>query len=160
MSHGCMNEEWIGECLPQVEHINGNLCHMNLVTFSEVMIATVNLSKWLLQLKIYVNKQYKFSYNCWRFFHKRVACIKVDIYVVLPANNAEKKHCIMNANIIKATFQLPQVYQILTILLMPLGFFCSQICFLLVSKLLTLRLPDGDYSWNVSCAPNLIFTFH
>ena len=40
----------------------------------------------------------------------------------------------MNANIIKATFQLPQVYQILTIFFMPLGFFCSQICFFLVNQ--------------------------
>ena len=35
-------------------NINGNLWHINPVTLSKVMAATVNLLEWLLQLKIYV----------------------------------------------------------------------------------------------------------
>ena len=58
MSHRCMNEEWIGMCLPQVEHIHGNLWHIYPVTLSQIMVVTVKLSKWCLQLKNLCNKQY------------------------------------------------------------------------------------------------------
>ena len=58
MSHGCMNEEWIGMCLPQVEHIHGNLWHIYPVSLIQIKVAIVKLSKWWLQLKNICNKQY------------------------------------------------------------------------------------------------------
>jgi hypothetical protein len=45
-----MNEERTGKCLRQVEHIRGHLCHRNSIKVNQVMVATVKLSKWWLQL--------------------------------------------------------------------------------------------------------------
>ena len=42
-----MNEEKIGKCLRQVEHICGHLWHRYSITVNQVM--TVKLSKWWLQ---------------------------------------------------------------------------------------------------------------
>ena len=39
------NEERTGKCLRQVEHIRGHLLHRCSVTVTEVMVATVKLSK-------------------------------------------------------------------------------------------------------------------
>jgi hypothetical protein len=45
-----MNEERTGKCLRQVEHIRGHLWHRYSITVNQVMVATVKLSKWWLQL--------------------------------------------------------------------------------------------------------------
>ena len=45
-----MNEERTGKCLWQVEHIRGHLWHRYPITVNQVMVATVKLSKWWLQL--------------------------------------------------------------------------------------------------------------
>ena len=44
-----MDVERSGKCLPQVEHIRGHLWHSS-ITVIQVMVATVQLSKWWLQL--------------------------------------------------------------------------------------------------------------
>jgi hypothetical protein len=45
-----MNEERAGKFSRQVEHIRGNLWHIYSITVNHVMVATVKLSKWWLQL--------------------------------------------------------------------------------------------------------------
>ena len=45
-----MNEEWTGKCLRQVEHICGHLWHRYSITVNQLMVATIKLSKWWLQL--------------------------------------------------------------------------------------------------------------
>jgi len=45
-----MNEERIGMCLRQVVHIHVHLRHIYSITVDQVMVATVKLSKWWLQL--------------------------------------------------------------------------------------------------------------
>ena len=45
-----MNEERTGKCLRQVEHICSHLWHRYSITVNQVMVATVKLSKWWLQL--------------------------------------------------------------------------------------------------------------
>jgi hypothetical protein len=43
-------EERTGKCLRQVEHICGHLWHRYSITVNKVMVATVKLSKWWVQL--------------------------------------------------------------------------------------------------------------
>jgi hypothetical protein len=45
-----MNEERTGKCLRQVKHIRGHMWHIYSITVNQVMVATVKLSKWWLQL--------------------------------------------------------------------------------------------------------------
>ena len=45
-----MNEERAGECLRQVGLIRGHLGHRYSVAVNQVMVTTVKLSKWWLQL--------------------------------------------------------------------------------------------------------------
>jgi hypothetical protein len=45
-----MNEERTGKCWRQVEHIRGHLRHRYSITVNQVMMATVKLSEWWLQL--------------------------------------------------------------------------------------------------------------
>jgi hypothetical protein len=45
-----MNEERTGKCLRQLEDIHGHLWHRYSVKVYQVMVATVNLSKWWAQL--------------------------------------------------------------------------------------------------------------
>jgi len=45
-----MNEEKTERCLRQVDHIHGHLWHRYSITVNQVMVATVKLSKWWLQL--------------------------------------------------------------------------------------------------------------
>jgi hypothetical protein len=45
-----MNEERIGKCLRQMEHIRGHLWHRYSIAVNQVMVATVKVSKWWLQL--------------------------------------------------------------------------------------------------------------
>jgi hypothetical protein len=45
-----MNEERTGKGLQQVEHIRGHLWHRYSIAVNQVMVATVKLSKWWLQL--------------------------------------------------------------------------------------------------------------
>jgi hypothetical protein len=45
-----MNEERTGLWLPQMEHIRGHLWHRYSLTVNQVMVATVKLEKWLLQV--------------------------------------------------------------------------------------------------------------
>jgi hypothetical protein len=45
-----MNEERTRKCLRQVKHIGGHLWHRYSITVNQVMVATVKLSKWWLQL--------------------------------------------------------------------------------------------------------------
>jgi hypothetical protein len=47
-----MNEERTEKCVWQVEHICGHLWHIYSTTVNQVMVATVKLSKWLLQLYV------------------------------------------------------------------------------------------------------------
>jgi hypothetical protein len=44
-----MNEEMTGKCLRQVAHTRGHLWHRYFITFNQVMVTTVTLSKWWLQ---------------------------------------------------------------------------------------------------------------
>jgi hypothetical protein len=59
-----------GKCLQQVEHIRGNLWHIYSITINQVMVPTVTLSKWWLQLnqrtKIY-DKRYDFNFSIVNF---------------------------------------------------------------------------------------------
>jgi len=48
-----MNEEMTGKFLRQVEHIRGHLGHRYSITVNQVMVATVKLSNWWLQLSQY-----------------------------------------------------------------------------------------------------------
>jgi hypothetical protein len=45
-----MNEERTGKCLWQVQHIRCHLWHRYSITVDQVMVETVKLSKWWLQL--------------------------------------------------------------------------------------------------------------
>jgi len=45
-----MNEERTGKCLRQMEHIRGHLWQRYSITVNQVMVATLKLSKWWLQL--------------------------------------------------------------------------------------------------------------
>jgi hypothetical protein len=55
-----MNEERIGKCLPQVEHIRGHLWHRYSITVNQV----VTFSKWWLQLNQEDSKCYdEFRYK-------------------------------------------------------------------------------------------------
>jgi len=45
-----MNEERTEKCLRQVEHIRDHLWHRYSIMVSQVMVETVKLSKWWLQL--------------------------------------------------------------------------------------------------------------
>jgi hypothetical protein len=45
-----MNEERTGKCLRQVGHMRGHLWYKCSVTVNQDMVATINLSKWWLQL--------------------------------------------------------------------------------------------------------------
>ena len=45
-----MNEERTGNCFRQVEHICGNLWSRYFITDNHIVVATVKLSKWWLQL--------------------------------------------------------------------------------------------------------------
>jgi hypothetical protein len=45
------NPERTGKCLWQVEHIRGHLWHRYSIAVNQVMVATVKLSKWWLQIK-------------------------------------------------------------------------------------------------------------
>jgi len=52
-----MNEERTMKCLQQVEHIHGHLWHRYSITVNQVMLATVKLSRWWLQLnQVNINK--------------------------------------------------------------------------------------------------------
>jgi hypothetical protein len=69
-----MNEERTGKCLRQVEHIRGNLWHRYLIAVNQVMMATVKLSKWWLQLicnipaapayGVYISQLIRYSRAC------------------------------------------------------------------------------------------------
>ena len=45
-----MNEESTGKCVRQVEHIRDHLWHIYSIAVNQVMVATVKLSKWWLQI--------------------------------------------------------------------------------------------------------------
>ena len=45
-----MNEEKTGKFLLQVEHIRDHLWHRYSIAINQVMVSTVKLSKWRLQL--------------------------------------------------------------------------------------------------------------
>ena len=45
-----MNEEKTRKCLRQVEHIRGHLWHIYSIAVNQVMVTTVELSKWWLQI--------------------------------------------------------------------------------------------------------------
>jgi len=45
-----MNEERTRNCLRQVEHFRGQFWHRYSITGNQVMVVTVKLSKWWLQL--------------------------------------------------------------------------------------------------------------
>ena len=44
------HEERIGKSLGQVEHIRGHLWHRYFIKINQVMVATIQLSKWWLQI--------------------------------------------------------------------------------------------------------------
>jgi hypothetical protein len=55
LMEGCVGQQFhslymIGKCLQQVEHIRGQLWHRYSITVNQVMVLTVKLSKWWLQL--------------------------------------------------------------------------------------------------------------
>ena len=45
-----MSEERTGKCLWQVKQIHGHLSHIYSIAVNQVMVATVKLSKWWLQI--------------------------------------------------------------------------------------------------------------
>jgi len=45
-----MNEERTGKCLRQVEHMRGHLWHIYSISVNQVIVTTIKLSKWWLQL--------------------------------------------------------------------------------------------------------------
>jgi hypothetical protein len=59
-----VNEERTGKCLRQVEHIRGHLWHRYSITVNQVMVATVQVSKWRLQINQWGSCYSIFSFIC------------------------------------------------------------------------------------------------
>ena len=72
-----MNEERTGKCLRQVEHIRGHMWPRYSLTVNQVVVATVKLSKWWLQL----------NEDFWRTISSVASLLAANLYQGNPDRN-------------------------------------------------------------------------